>query len=166
MIAVQKVDVEAVSIIRQLAIDTWKVVYKEIISQQQIDYMLELNYSTSSLQDQIALLQHQFILIKEHELSLGFASYAVKSIDAPTVFRLHKLYVLPNQHGKGLGKKLLDFIISDVKSKGAVILELNVNRNNKAIDFYKKNGFTIAEEKVLDIGNGFVMDDYIMELAL
>jgi len=124
--------------------------------------MLELIYSKDALTGQIENLHHSFILIYENEQAVGFASYSPKEPGLP-VFRLHKLYVLPTQQGKGTGKALLNYILDEIKQAGATILELNVKRDNPAIDFYKKQGFKIAKEVDIDIGNGYFMRDYIME---
>ena len=43
---------------------------------------------------------------------------------------------------------------------------LNVNRKNPAIMFYQKIDFVIDTEEIIDIGEGFVMDDYIMKYTL
>lgn len=81
----------------------------------------------------------------------------------PGIFKLHKIYVLANQQGKGTGKFIINYIINDIKTKGAVVLQLQVNRYNKARDFYEKLGFLVTEEADFDIGNGYFMNDYVME---
>ena len=43
---------------------------------------------------------------------------------------------------------------------------LNVNKANNAKNVYESQGFTVRKELVLDIGGGYVMDDYIMEYLL
>lgn len=168
MIIVEKVSTEAIPVIRLLAKITWAVAYKEILSPEQLQYMLELIYSESALQKQIKEQQHQFILAKDTETneSVGFASYSIKNTIEPQTFRLHKLYVDPGQQGKGTGKILLDFIIADIKTADADTLELNVNRYNKALSFYQKTGFHIIREEDIDIGSGYFMNDYVMELPV
>ena len=52
------------------------------------------------------------------------------------------------------------------KTNNIIALTLNVNRFNKAIDFYLKNGFKIIKEENIEIGNGFLMEDYVMEKIL
>lgn len=128
-----------------------------------MDYMLTMMYSIDSLQYQIEKQQHTFIIIFEDDKALGFAAYFPKYKISPAVYRLDKIYVLPDMHGKGIGKTLLDFIIADIKKSGASVLELNVNRKNKAISFYEKLGFTITKEVDLPIGEGFFMNDYVMQ---
>jgi GNAT superfamily N-acetyltransferase len=77
--------------------------------------------------------------------------------------KLHKLYLLPEMQGRGLGSRLLQQVEGEVRTGGARRLILSVNkRNTKAITAYKRNGLVIVESVVTDIGNGFVMDDYIM----
>lgn len=161
MITVEKAAPSELPVIQQLASTIWNIVYPPIISKEQISYMLEMMYSDEALEKQTSQ-QHQFLLIKEDDQPLGFASYSPKDPGNSTVFRLHKLYVLPDQHGKGLGKKLLAYIKNDVTPLGAEVLELNVNKKNPAVGFYRKMGFVIDREMILDIGNGYVMDDFVM----
>ena len=174
---VSKAGSESISIIQDLAERTWKVAYSSIISPQQMKYMLDLFYSETSLQKQMQE-GHQFIIAKEksqllayrgnpaNNTVIGFASYAVKSAEESNTYRLHKIYIDPNHQGKGIGKLLIGYIINDISSYNAANLELNVNRNNKALDFYQKIGFKIIKEEDIDIGNGFFMNDYVLNLVL
>ncbi len=155
-----------VEIIRKLAHAIWPVAYGEILSPQQLAYMLHLIYSEGALLNQIKEKEHQFLLVKENNIALGFASYSPKVKNEKEVFRLHKLYVLPSQQGKGTGKFLLEFIVNEIRKQSADILELNVNRNNKALHFYKKMGFTISRDEDIDIGEGYFMNDFVMELKV
>jgi diamine N-acetyltransferase len=154
--------VEHINLIKDIAGQTWPVAYRDILSPEQMQYMLNLFYSEASLQEQMLQKQHKFIIIFDNESAAGFASYSPKSNEEPTVYRLHKIYILPNQQGRGTGKALLDYIISDIKISNATALELNVNRHNKALHFYQKIGFEIIKEEDLDIGSGYFMNDYVM----
>ncbi len=168
MILVKKVGEESIPAIQELAEVTWAVAYASILPPPQMKYMLDLFYNTEALKDQMHQ-GHRFILAFENAEGVGFASYSPKiecHIESVEAYRLHKIYIDPNQQGKGVGKILLDFIIADIKPRGATDLELNVNRNNKALGFYKKFGFEILREEDIDIGNGYFMNDYIMNLQL
>ncbi len=162
---IKKVSTTDLSSVQNLAETIWPEVYASIISAEQIRYMLDLMYSNESLQQQLDK-GHQFILAMQDDTAIGFAAFSKKSNEEPTIFRLHKLYVLPQLHTKGTGSFLLDYVQTTSKNLGANTLELNVNKNNPAVNFYKKKGFSIQREEVLDIGNGYVMDDYIMVLPL
>ena len=165
MIAVKKTGPENIPAIQELAQVTWAIAYASIITPEQMSYMLDLFYSNNSLHEQIEN-GHQFIIAWEEGIAVGFASYSPKSDEEPSVYRLHKIYIDPNQQGKGTGKILLDFIITDIKPAAATELELNVNRSNNALGFYQKLGFVIIREEDIDIGNGYFMNDYVMTLAL
>jgi ribosomal protein S18 acetylase RimI-like enzyme len=165
MIPVSKVGIEGIPVIQDLAERTWKVTYASILSPEQMKYMLDLFYSEASLQKQMQD-GHQFIIAKEKGNAVGFASYSVKSDEEPDTYRLHKIYIAPDQQGKGIGKLLIGFIINDISTYDATNLELNVNRNNKAMDFYRKIGFKVVKEEDINIGNGFFMNDYVMSLPL
>ena len=163
---IKAISIEEIPVIQQLSKEIWNKVYPQIISQEQIDYMLNMIYSDTSLQKQMTEMEHQFILVHDDTKPIGFASYSIKSIDEPTIIRLNKLYLQPECHGKGLGKSMLNHIVTEAKLLGGKTLELNVNKYNPAVAFYKRQGFNITSETILDIGNGYVMDDYIMTLLL
>jgi ribosomal protein S18 acetylase RimI-like enzyme len=160
MVAILKANADAIPTIKKLAHLTWQVTYKEILSAKQMNYMLHLFYDEDALQKQM-VQGHQFILAVENNEAVGFASYSPKENNT-AIYKLHKIYVDPNQQGKNIGKLLLNYIIDDIKTKNADKLELNVNRHNKALHFYQKNGFEIVKEEDINIGNGYFMNDYVM----
>ncbi len=162
---IQKLAVEDIGIVQHLAETIWPQVYSSIISAAQIRYMLDMMYSKESLNQQLDK-GHQFILAIKDDKAIGFAAFSQKSTTETNIFRLHKLYVLPQLHTKGVGSFLLDYVKTTSKNLGANTLELNVNKNNSATNFYNKKGFTVLREEVLDIGDGYVMDDYVMVLSL
>ncbi|HEY8397409.1 MAG TPA: GNAT family N-acetyltransferase [Flavihumibacter sp.] len=158
-LVIRSADQDDIPTIGFLAHTIWPVVYSEIISPEQIDYMLTMMYSPDSLLHQIEEQGHQFILAEVDQEEVGFASYG--KVDG-AVWKLHKLYVLPSMHGKGVGRALLDMVEEEVRTQNGAHLILNVNKRNKAVQFYTSMGFEIEREAVLDIGNGYVMDDYVM----
>ncbi len=165
MISIRNAVLSDLPVVHNLARLIWPASYRDILSPRQLEYMLEKIYSLSSLQNQLLNLQHNFILADDKEVPVGFASFSAKEKDKST-YRLHKIYVMPQQQGTGTGKLLLNHIIVAAKSSGANSLELNVNRYNRARLFYEKQGFIIIGEEDIDIGEGFFMNDYIMKLSL
>lgn len=161
MIEIKKVGTEYIPIIKAIADSTWPVTYSEILTPGQLSYMLEMIYSEESLQDQIQKGQ-QFIIAYDENDAVAFAAYSPKE-NCSFIYKLHKIYILPNQQGKGLGKFLIDYIVQDIAPCST--LHLNVNRHNKARFFYEKMGFKIIKEEDIDIGNGYFMNDYVMELC-
>lgn len=152
------------SIIRDLAYQIWPNAYGEILSKEQLEYMLNLIYSIDSLEKQIDN-GHTFLLVEYGNQYVGFASYEL-NYENSNKAKIQKLYVLPQIQGKGIGKKLIDFIKENAIENKNLSIVLNVNRFNKAKDFYKKYGFEITKEVKIDIGNDYIMDDYVMELQL
>jgi ribosomal protein S18 acetylase RimI-like enzyme len=151
-----------IPLIRQLCLQVWPQTYAPILPRAQIDYMLEWMYSPASLQQQMQDGVN-YLLCHDDESPTGFASFADHGNGK---FKLEKIYVLPPWQGKGAGKHLINHIVELVTAQGANSLQLQVNKQNPAKGFYEKLGFAVKEAAVFDIGNGFVMDDYIMELAL
>lgn len=164
MIEIKPAQIEDLPMVRKLAFEIWPSAYLQILGREQLDYMLEKIYSLSSLENQFSVLNHHFILAAENDIPIGFASFSAHE-NAP-VFHLNKIYVLPRKQGKNIGKKMLDYVISEIKKTGATALQLNVNRNNKALHFYEKQGFEIVRNEDIDIGSGYFMNDYVMELSL
>jgi GNAT superfamily N-acetyltransferase len=152
---------EHLPVISELAGVIWRACYPGIITHAQIDYMLARMYSLAVLRDEIRSQGiHYNCLLMDGKL-VGFAAYGPTA--EPGVVKLHKLYLLPELHGRGLGSRLLQQVEREVRASGVRRLVLSVNkRNAKAIAAYKRNGFGVAQSVVTDIGNGFVMDDYIM----
>jgi GNAT superfamily N-acetyltransferase len=139
----------------------WRVCYPGIITQAQIDYMLARMYALDVMRDEIRCRDIRYDLMSVDGKAVGFAAYGPTS--KAGVMKLHKLYLLPELHGRGLGSRLLQHVEREVRQRGARRLMLSVNkRNARAIAAYKRNGFIVAETVVTDIGGGFVMDDYVM----
>lgn len=161
MITLRKAKEQDIEVIRAIAAATWPSTYLDIIGQEQIDYMLDKMYSKGELLGQL-LEGHIFIIAEDNENQFGFAGYSIIDHEE-RIYKLHKLYVLPSAHGKGVGKILINEVFNQVKDAGGTALQLNVNKHNKAKDFYLKGGFNIKESVKLDIGGGYFMDDYVME---
>jgi diamine N-acetyltransferase len=154
---------EDLMIVEQLARTIWPVTYGELLPKDQLAYMLNLMYSQQSLQEQLLQQQHTFLIAGQDDQPIGFAAY---SLMHPGVYKLHKLYVLPGLHGKGIGRQLLQFIIEEIVGKGGRHLQLNVKRDNPARFFYEKMGFIITGEVDINIGQGYFMRDYVMEKVI
>jgi GNAT superfamily N-acetyltransferase len=164
MISLRKAKEEDVGIIQSIGTITYGPTYTHLLGQEQVDYMLAKFYSRSALLSQF-IEGHNFIIATEGSKDLAFVSYSIVDHDRH-VYKLHKLYVLPEAHGKGLGKFLINEVVDKAREAGGKILQLNVNRYNKAKDFYEKAGFVIKETADIEIGGGFFMNDYIMELPI
>jgi len=148
--------------IQDIAHQTWPVAYGEILTKAQLDYMLGAFYNEETLKDSVANKGHYFILAKEGEEILGFASYE-HHYNQKSQTKIHKIYILPQTQGKGIGKKLIDYVEKTAKENGSSELSLNVNRFNKALHFYQKIGFQIVEEVDIELEHGYLMEDYVME---
>jgi len=152
-----------VPVIQRIANECWPVAYGEILSKEQIVYMLDKMYSKTLLEHQIIEEGCEFIIAVQETNPVGFASW---SMIYESVAKLHKLYLLSSEKGKGYGKELLHEVVRRAKEMRATTIELQVNKNNPAQLFYLNYGFERADEIVIDIGGGYVMDDYLMRYKL
>ena len=152
-------------IIREIAYATWPDTYGDILSEKQITYMLDLFYSDKMLTKNVNQKNHRFLLAKEKETYLGFASYEHNYKQNKTT-KIHKIYVLPEAQGKGIGRLLIDKMENLATESGMKAVSLNVNRHNKALTFYQKLGFQIISEEDINLDHGYLIEDYIMEKQL
>lgn len=155
---------DQIFIIKSLSDRIWPHTFKEILTGEQIAYMMDMMYSQTALEKQMQE-GHRYLLVEENGEYLGYLSYQV-NYKSPGITKVHKIYVLPSLQGKGVGRFFIDTVGEIAKKNGNTELSLNVNRFNKALDFYKKMGFEIMYSEDNDIGNGFLMEDYVMNKKL
>lgn len=164
MILLRKVKEVDIDIIQDLANRTWHITYSPYLSTEQIEYMLQKMYNKGELLSQLQN-GHTFLIAEKDSQELGFAGYS-KLDSLSQTYKLHKLYVLPEAQGNGVGKILINEVLQRIKKEDGKLVQLNVNRNNKAVEFYKNAGFEIIETVDIAIGDGFYMNDYVMEKSV
>ena len=153
---------EEASLIHQLAAKIWPPSFQQILSAEQISYMINMMYAIPVLKKEIER-GVAFYIFSYNETNIGYTAIEKKENNS---YKLHKIYLSQQLHGKGFGKYQLQCMENIVKGNGASFLYLNVNRQNKAVEFYKSQGYKIVEEVDNDIGNGYFMNDYVMKKEL
>jgi diamine N-acetyltransferase len=153
-----------IPVIRDIAEKTWWPTYSSILSSDQISYMLDVIYSPETLQRVMSDRSQAFILIRNDKKPVGFVAFGPRE-NEPSVYKVHKLYVLPENHGRGYGKSLIDEVKRRLKTKDIKILDLNVARANPAKTFYEKIGFSVLMEEDIQLGP-YLLQDYIMRIQL
>jgi len=162
MINIFTAAVADIPLIRRMAQAAFPATYEKILTPDQIAYMMEWMYSEESLVQQMQG-GHVFFVGKEAGEAVGYASVEPQGTE---VCHLQKLYVLPAAQGRGCGSALFNHAAGFCRSLGARRMELNVNRHNRARDFYLRMGMHEAGRGDFPIGHGFFMNDYIMSLDL
>lgn len=177
-IAIRRADIEDISLIHNMADIVFRATYNEILTPQQIEYMMEWMYSLPSLRSQMTKEGHIYFIAENRETSspCGYVSVQKEEPDNMredeepnlTICHLQKIYVMPGWQGYGVGVKLFNTIVEYVKNNypSPQRIILNVNRHNRAVHFYEKMGMTKLREGDFPIGNGYFMNDYIMGLDL
>ncbi|HCN83062.1 MAG TPA: GNAT family N-acetyltransferase [Sphingobacteriaceae bacterium] len=156
---IRAASINDIALIHRLANEIWWPAYKGVISDEQIAFMLNNIYSEKAIKQQFDDGM-KFLISERDGQPTGFAEYSPEE-PGKGIFKLHKLYILPSEQGKGTGKKLIERVEELVREQHGNILELNVNRNNPALDFYKKLGFEVW--KTVDIPYfRFMLNDYVM----
>jgi len=155
-------DIEAVA---ALARRVWQHTYLGIISQEQIDYMLEQRYRAQLLIAELGMDTIWWDQLSVDGQLAGFVSCLLTG--TPGEMKLDKLYVDPQRQRLGIGRRLVDQVLARARAAACETLILAVNKGNeKAIAVYRKQGFAVRDSVCVDIGGGFVMDDFIMARSL
>ena len=152
-----------IHLVQPLAKEIWDECYKDLLSQDQIDYMIDMMYNNDKVNEGISNGEIWEIL-KIDNVPSGYLHY--KLDENNTVF-LSKIYLKESNQTKGIGQLMLNRVVDFAKEKEAKAVHLTVNKYNaKAIRFYEKNGFKNIESKTFDIGNSYIMDDYIYQKSV
>ncbi|MBB3697891.1 GNAT family N-acetyltransferase [Flammeovirga yaeyamensis] len=147
-----------IELVDQLAHQIWNEHYIPIIGKDQVDYMLDKFQNFKVMKDQLSE-GFVYYLIQQNDASVGYIGYKIENQD----LFLSKLYLLNAQRGKGQGQQSLRFIFEEARKHQLNGVKLTVNKYNEiAIKAYEKYGFEVVDEVVADIGQGYVMDDFIL----
>ncbi|MFA7274877.1 MAG: GNAT family N-acetyltransferase [Crocinitomicaceae bacterium] len=147
-----------------LAAQIWPDTFSSILTEDQIAYMLNWMYAPAQLRSQLSE-GHDFYFLRTNGTEIGFVGLE-KNYPEKGMLRIHKIYLLPQFQGKNLGKFMLEETEKIARMENLHSLHLNVNRFNKAKDFYLKMGFVVVKEEDIAIGNGYLMEDYVMSKTL
>lgn len=158
---------EQVAAVAALAHDIWYEYYVPLIGRPQVDYMVAKFQNAQALQTQIDQ-GYEYFLVQQSDASEKWADigYVAVQEQPGRVMFLSKFYLHHGARGSGTGRRCMELIEGLARRRGLSSLWLTVNKGNSAVKAYERLGFRIAAELVMDIGGGFVMDDYRMEKAL
>lgn len=165
MFSIRKATTNDISLIHEMAWVVFPHTYKEILTSEQIDYMMEWMYSEDSLHKQMEKDGHIYYLAFKEDEPAGYLSIQP---EGEHVFHLQKIYVLPSFQGMKLGKQLFEQAIKAIREfhPAPCQMRLNVNRQNKALAFYERMGMVKVDEGDFPIGNGYYMNDFIMGMDI
>ncbi|SEM91266.1 GNAT family N-acetyltransferase [Paenibacillus sp. OV219] len=151
---------EQITELARLAAEIWREYYVSIITMEQIDYMIGKFQSTQAIEDQIHHQGYEYYLIQQDDSAVGYMSVRQEE---EKLF-LSKFYIAKEYRGRGYASKAMVFLVQVCQDRNLSYIGLTVNRHNESsIAVYEKKGFRIVREQIADIGNGYVMDDYVME---
>ncbi|MTJ51777.1 GNAT family N-acetyltransferase [Anabaena sp. UHCC 0253] len=149
--------------LRKISREIWYNHYSTIISNAQIEYMLDKMYGIGVIENEIYEQGIFYDQVLHNSELVGYLSYSSEIMNNMSYLKLHKCYLLTSLHGFGYGQMMLSHIYEKAKNMNLQQIILNVNkRNEKGIKAYSRFGFKIIDSQVIDFGGGFVMDDYIM----
>ncbi len=166
MFTIRKATTDDCQLINSLADVVFRETYKDILSPEQMEYMMTWMYSPDNLRKQMEEEGQVYFIASLDDEICGYLSVEQQDED---LFHLQKIYVLPTFQGRGVGNYLFEQAVAYIRQvhpDSPCLMELNVNRNNKALQFYEHKGMRKLREGDFHIGNGFYMNDYIMGLDI
>lgn len=165
MITFRKAGMEDTPLIEELAQEIFRHTYREILSPEQTDYMMEWMYSQDSLKRQIGEEGHIYHIVYYGGEAVGYFSVQQQG---ERLWHLQKIYLRKGMQGKSVGKQMFLKAVEYIRENSVLpaTMELNVNRNNPAVAFYEKMGMHKASQGDFHIGNGYYMNDYIMAMEI
>lgn len=165
MFTIRKATIADCNLINLLAKEVFPVTYQAILSSEQLAYMMDWMYNPENIRKQMEEEGHVYFIAYKEDEPCGYVSIQPQ---AKNVFHLQKIYVLPRFQKAHCGSFLFKEAIKYIKKvhPEPCLMELNVNRNNKAILFYERMGMKILRKGDFPIGNGYYMNDYIMGLEI
>lgn len=169
-LAIRAASVADIGLIGRLADVCFRHTYREILRAEQLEYMMDWMYSAESLRRQMTVDGHVYFIGEMDGEAVGYVSVQPegRTEDGLPLWHLQKIYVLPERQADGVGKRLFLHAVDYVRRKAGepCRVELNVNRNNRAVGFYEHLGMRKMRSGDFAIGNGFFMNDYIMGLEV
>ena len=165
MFTIKKATTNDIQLINEMAQIVFPATYREILSKEQIEYMMEWMYSLDSIRQQMEEEGHVYLIACEECEAAGYVSVQQQGKD---LFHLQKIYVLPAFWKDGLGRRLFEVAVNAIRDLHPTPcrMELNVNRQNPALGFYEHMGMKKVREGDFPIGNGYYMNDYIMGMDI
>lgn len=154
---------EEIDLVARLAKEIWTEHYINFLGAPQIAYMLEMYQSPAAIGHQIAGGAFRYYLISVADQPIGYLGVELRE---QTLF-LSKLYLKQEMRGRGLARQALAFLEGVAREQQLSSITLTVNKKNtQAIAVYETMGFEHTAAPCVEIGGGFVMDDYEMVLPL
>lgn len=165
MFSITKASVGDIPLINELASKIWEPTYGNILSADQLQYMFIMMYAPDNLRKQMEEMHHEFFIIYKDSVPAGYLS--IEKTEGK-LFEFQKVYSLPELHGSGIGRFIIEQGVEYLRGicKPPFIVELNVNRQNPAVGFYKHMGFKEHKTRDFHIGNGYYMNDYILRMEI
>lgn len=156
---------EQIEKVAQIADETWHEHYNDILDADQIDYMVEKFQSIKAIVGQMVNEDYSYILLHTDGEDIGYVAIREEKMNKELF--LSKIYILKKYRGKGFATQTFQYLEDFCKGKGYTKIWLTVNKYNlNSIKTYEKKGFKKIRTQVVEIGEGYVMDDYVMEKDL
>ncbi|MCI0552395.1 MAG: GNAT family N-acetyltransferase [Anaerolineae bacterium] len=137
---------------------------------ENIEAYLKASFSPEIQFNELSQPDVIFLIAETEKTPIGYAQLIMnsedESINRTRPLEIRRIYASQEYQGKGVGKELMKATISEARQRGCDCVWLGVwEKNQRAIDFYKRWGFREVGTHTFSVGND-PQNDYVMELEL
>ena len=153
---------EQIDTLCAIAQEVWHETFDSLLPEGQTDYMIDKFQSDHAVKDQMAHQNYRYYLAKLQGQYAGFVGFAPRYQGEEEMY-LSKVYLLAKYRHQGVVKAMFQLVEEQTKQEGLSKIRLTVNKKNThAAQVYEHYGYKTVEWVESDIGNGYVMDDFVM----
>ncbi len=158
MFTIERVLLSEVIQLQTLSRQTFFETFSETNSKENMDSYLNTNLSLDKLSEELANKNSEFFFIKDHKQAFGYlklnSGSSQTELKDEKALEIERIYITKAYQGKKAGQQLYEKAIQEAKNKNAEYIWLGVwEKNHKAIEFYKKNGFEVFDKHIFTLGD-------------
>lgn len=160
----EAVTAQDVPALAELAAEIWFEYWPALIGADQTAYMVERFQSREAIERDMRehAYEYWFVRAADDGRTVGYTGGHVEP--RTNRFFISKIYLRAHERGKHFASAVVRFYEDLCRDRGLDAMYLTVNKGNElGIRAYAGTGFSTIDAVEADIGQGFVMDDYIME---
>jgi ribosomal protein S18 acetylase RimI-like enzyme len=169
-IIIRKATISDLEIIQEISKQTFIETFEEVNTPENMENYVRKNFNSVQVASEINNPESVFYLAILDSKTIGYLKLnfgnAQTEIHSSQSMEIHRIYVLKEFHGKKIGQLLLNEAIKIGQESGVDSIWLGVwEENQRALQFYSKNGFVEFDKHIFTLGTD-IQTDLLMKLQM